>query len=64
MLELTVIKHHHANFQTPSCSEACIYRTKIREIMSPVSTSDVGPFPMNMAMAETYLIQMLSKASY
>jgi len=36
-MELTVIKHHHPNFQTPSCSEKCVYRSKIREITSPVS---------------------------
>jgi len=37
MMELTVIKRHPQNFQTPSCSEACIYRSKMRQIASPVS---------------------------
>jgi len=36
-MELTVIKRHLPKFQTPSCNEGCIYRTKIRKIMSPVS---------------------------
>jgi len=38
-LELTVIKRRRViASQAPNCDEACIYRTKEREIMSPVSS--------------------------